>query len=55
MTDASFESALSALTERRYKWPNRFFHTFEAFPQVRRRSRFAISPFGEFDATLGSA
>jgi hypothetical protein len=28
MTAALLESTLSALIERRYKWPIRFFHTF---------------------------
>jgi hypothetical protein len=35
MTAASLGSGFSALTERRYKWPNRFFHTFGGFPQVK--------------------
>jgi hypothetical protein len=35
MTAASLESGFSALIERRHKWPNRFFHTSEGFPQVR--------------------
>jgi hypothetical protein len=34
MTAASLESTFSALIERRYKWPNRFFRTFGGFPQI---------------------
>ena len=31
---------------------SQFFHTFEAFPHIRRQSRFGILTFRDFDASL---